>query len=116
MTEVAVIQYRKQVPIDNSSFDAKKLRYRISNAEFEKSWGNDYEKPRFSSRVLSAIIRIVPKIGPLKALVSQDAKPRHSTGISSEHEFHRGSLQSVTGTIEKPVSQPLQHRSSESGS
>lgn len=67
MTEVAVLQYRKQVPADNSSFDARKLHYRISNAEFEKSWGNDYEKPRFSSRVLSAILRILPKIGPLKA-------------------------------------------------
>ena len=62
------MQYRKQVPTDNSSFDARKLRYRISNAEFEKNWGNDYEKPRFGSRVLSAILRILPKIGPLKAL------------------------------------------------
>lgn len=68
MTEVAVLQYRKEVPADNASFDARKLRYRISKADYEKSWGNDYEKPRFSSRVLSAIIRILPKVDPLKAL------------------------------------------------
>ena len=68
ITEVAVLQYGKEVPTDNASFDARKLRYRISNAEFEKNWGNDYEKPRFSSRVLSVIVRILPKIGPLRAL------------------------------------------------
>ena len=90
MTEVAVIQYRKQVPIDNTSFDAKKLRYRISNAEFEKSWGNDYEKPRFSSRVLSAIIRILPKIGPLKALSLKMPSP------DTQQEF----LQSMNSTVD----------------
>ena len=68
MTEVAVLQYGKEVPTDNPSFDARKLRYRISNAEFKKNWGDDYEKPRCSSRILSAFIRILPKIGPLKAL------------------------------------------------
>jgi Zinc dependent phospholipase C len=90
MTEVAVIQYRKQVPTDNSSFDARKLRYRISNAEFEKSWGNDYEKPRFSSRFLSAIIRILPKIGPLKALSLKMPSP----------DTQQAFLQSLNSTVD----------------
>jgi hypothetical protein len=91
MTEVAVLQYRKQVPADNSSFDARKLRYRISNAEFEKNWGNDYEKPRFSSRVLSGLIRILPKVGPLKALSLRMPSPDtqqaflHSMNSSVDH-------------------------------
>jgi Zinc dependent phospholipase C len=68
MTEVAVQEFSKQVDKDNPSFDAQKLRYRISRTEYEKNWGTTYKKPSIGSRTTSFFIGILPKVGPLKAL------------------------------------------------
>lgn len=68
MTRVAVLRYGDRVEKDNPSFDSRKLRYRISRADFEKDWGKTYRKPGFGSRVLSFFIGLMPKVGPLKGL------------------------------------------------
>ncbi len=68
MTKVAVLEYGKRVEKDNPSYDSRKLRYRISRAEYEKSWGTTYQKPGFGSRVLSFFIDLMPKVGPLQGL------------------------------------------------
>jgi hypothetical protein len=42
--------------------------YNISRASYRRRWGNQYKAPGFGTRVLAFFIRILPKIGPLKAL------------------------------------------------
>jgi Zinc dependent phospholipase C len=43
--------------------------YNLSNAAFEKQWGKDYDRPGLRSRVIAFLLRLVPKIGPLRVLI-----------------------------------------------
>jgi hypothetical protein len=46
----------------------QKFLYNISRASYEKQWGKDYTKPTFGDTLLAFLIRILPKIGPLRVL------------------------------------------------
>ena len=46
----------------------RKFVYRMSDAEYKKQWGNAYDKPNIFARFIAWIIRILPKIGPLRPL------------------------------------------------
>lgn len=70
-TRVALVQYGKQLQKDNPSFDKKKFVYRASRAEYEKKYGKDYQHPGFGARVLAVFVRIMPKVGPMRALKLQ---------------------------------------------
>lgn len=50
----------------------KKFRYRINRKEYEADYGKDREKPGITAIVLSLVIRLAPKIGPLKSLKFKD--------------------------------------------
>jgi hypothetical protein len=68
MTRVALLSQRKEIVQDSPSFNEKKFLYRLSNADYEKRWDNEYQKPGFGARFLAIIFKIVPKVGPFKAL------------------------------------------------
>lgn len=68
MTSVAVVAYAQQIEKESPGFDHRKFIYRLRRTEFEKQWGHDYSRPRWTTRFLAFLIRIMPKIGPLKVL------------------------------------------------
>jgi hypothetical protein len=45
-----------------------KFLYHMSRASYRKEWGKNYDTPGTGTRVLAFIVRLVPKVGPLKAL------------------------------------------------
>ena len=55
---------RKEIP----GITRRKFIYNISRASYKKSWKDQYKKPGFGTRLLSFLLRIVPKIGPFRAL------------------------------------------------
>jgi hypothetical protein len=46
----------------------KKFLYRLSRSHYEKEWGKDYTKPGVGTRILSTLLRYMPKFGPFKAM------------------------------------------------
>lgn len=54
------------------NFNAKAFRYTLSRAEYEKEWGRNYYHPGFWAKVIAVIVKILPKIGPLRVI---DPKP-----------------------------------------
>jgi hypothetical protein len=42
--------------------------YKQSKEEYEKEYGNHYERPKFGARIVAGIIQILPKVGPLRSL------------------------------------------------
>jgi len=42
--------------------------YSFSRAGYEKEWGSNYERPGLLARIIAFVFRIVPRIGPFKAL------------------------------------------------
>lgn len=68
MTQVALRTHQKDMMKETPDFAKEKFLYRLSRSEYEKEWGKDYQKAGFKTRVLSALLRYIPKIGPFKAL------------------------------------------------
>lgn len=68
MTKVALINRRADIVRDTPNFNKKKFLYRLKRSEYEKEWGKGYRKPGPGAHVLAVVLRIVPKLGPFKAL------------------------------------------------
>jgi hypothetical protein len=68
MTRVALLSRRKEMVQDTPNFNEKEVLYHLSRAKYQKEWGNGYRKPGFGSRVLAFFLKIVPKVGPFKAV------------------------------------------------
>lgn len=47
---------------------SKKFIYKMHKANYQHDFGKGYEKPGFGTTALGLLIRILPKVGPLKAL------------------------------------------------
>jgi hypothetical protein len=54
----------------------QKFLYNISRSSYEKQWGKDYSKPSFGETLLAFLIRILPKIGPLRVLAFRTPTPQ----------------------------------------
>ena len=68
MTRVALLSRRKEMVRDTPNFNEKEFLYHLSRAKYQKEWGNGYRKPGVGTRVLAFFLKIVPKVGPFKAL------------------------------------------------
>ncbi|MCU1296924.1 MAG: hypothetical protein JWO91_1202, partial [Acidobacteriaceae bacterium] len=68
MTRVALINRKKEVIRDTPNLNEKQFLYHLSRKSYQKEWGKEYRQPGFGSRVLAFVLKIVPKIGPFKAL------------------------------------------------
>lgn len=68
MTQVALRTHKKELMREVPNFQKQKFIYRLKRADYEKAWGKNYQHPGFGVRFLSVILRVLPKIGPLKAL------------------------------------------------
>lgn len=44
----------------------KRFLYNIRRADYTKEWGSDYRKPGILARFLAVLMRVLPKIGPLR--------------------------------------------------
>ena len=51
------------------------FEYNLSQASFEKEWGKNYDKPSVWDKFLAFVIRVTPKIGPLKVLAFRTPTP-----------------------------------------
>jgi hypothetical protein len=67
MTTVAFVSYKDQIEKETPGFQRDKFVYRLKRTEFEKQYGKQYAHPGVGSRFLAFLIRVLPKVGPLKA-------------------------------------------------
>jgi Zinc dependent phospholipase C len=68
MTRVALLSRRKEIVHDTPNFNEKEFLYHLSRTQYQKEWGSGYRRPGFGSRVLAFFLKIVPKVGPFKAM------------------------------------------------
>jgi hypothetical protein len=71
MTRVALLSRRKEMVRDTPNFNEKEFLYHLSRAKYQKEWGDGYRKPGAGTRVLAFFLKLVPKVGPFKALAFQ---------------------------------------------
>jgi hypothetical protein len=68
MTKVALQTHKKDLMQETPNFAKSKFLYRLSRSDYERQWGKSYTKPDFGTRVLSALLRYFPKVGPFKGM------------------------------------------------
>jgi Zinc dependent phospholipase C len=76
MTQVALQTHKKDIMREEPNFAKKKFLYRLSRSAYEKEWGKDYTKPGFGTRILSTLLRYMPRIGPFKGLGFKNPTPQ----------------------------------------
>ena len=68
MTKVAWVSYQGDIQKEDPGYEKKTFVYRLRRTEFEKQYGKQYRKPGFGTRMLAFLIRLLPKVGPLRSL------------------------------------------------
>jgi len=99
MTQVALQTHKKDMMREHPDFAKQKFLYRLSRSDYEKDWGKDYVKPGFGTRVLSTLLRYMPKIGPFKALAFNNPTPQtedlYFKSINTTVDQYRAFLEQV---------------------
>jgi hypothetical protein len=83
----------------------RKFIYNLSRASYAKEWDGHYEKPGIGARILAFFIRILPKIGPLKALAFKAPTPQ--TDKFFEESFNK-TMDTYRGLLQEQNAKDLQ--------
>jgi hypothetical protein len=75
MTKTAWSAKKKDIQKLQAGMTRRKFVYRFSHASYEKEWDGHYRRPGFWARLLAWIFRIIPKIGPFRALAFKVPTP-----------------------------------------
>jgi hypothetical protein len=67
-TQIAWVQRHDEIQHSEPGITRKRYLYYLSRARYEKEWGKYYSKPGLGARFLAFLLKLIPKIGPLRAL------------------------------------------------
>ena len=99
MTQVALQTHKKELMRETPNFAKQKFLYRLSRSDYEKDWGKDYVKPGLGTRILSTLLRYMPKIGPFKGLGFNNPTPQtedlYIKSINTTVDQYRALLEEV---------------------
>ncbi len=75
-TKIAWAMKKDEIERDAPSMTQRQFLYNLSRSSYEKNWGKDYQRPGFGSKLLALLIKILPKIGPLRTLTFRTPTPQ----------------------------------------
>ncbi|HEY6350931.1 MAG TPA: zinc dependent phospholipase C family protein [Candidatus Angelobacter sp.] len=75
LTQVALVAKKDELKA-LPNFEPRRFRYLLSRTQYEREWGKDYYRPGFGSRVLAFLVRLLPKVGRLRALDIKTPTPQ----------------------------------------
>lgn len=103
MTRVALQTHKKELMRETPNFARKKFLYRLSRSDYEKEWGKDYVKPGLGTRILSTLLRYIPKVGPFKGLAFNNPTAKtedlYIKSINTTVDQYRAFLRQVRGDM-----------------
>ncbi|WP_263359379.1 zinc dependent phospholipase C family protein [Acidicapsa ligni] len=68
MTHVALAMKKDEILQEDPSMTREKFIYHLKRSQYRRDFGTNYKGPGLGTRLLAILIKILPKIGPLKAL------------------------------------------------
>jgi hypothetical protein len=99
MTQVALQTHKKELLRETPNFAKRKFLYRLSRSDYEKQWGKDYKKPGMRTRILSTLLRYMPKVGAFKGLAFNNPTPQtedlYFKSINTTVDQYRAFLEQV---------------------
>jgi hypothetical protein len=107
MIQVALQTHKKELMRETPNFARRKFLYRLSRSGYEKEWGKDYVRPGVGTRMLSTLLRYMPRIGPFKGLAFNNPTPQtedlYIKSINTTVDQYRALLEAVrTDTLVLP--------------
>lgn len=75
LTRVALIAKKKELE-SLPNFSPRRFRYLLSRTQYENDWGKNYRRPGFGSQLLAFFVKLLPKVGPLRALNIKPPTPK----------------------------------------
>jgi hypothetical protein len=75
MTKVAWETKMDAIEKNTPGVTQEKFVYQLAVNDYNKEWGESYDKPDFEDKLLGFIVSILPRIGPLKALSFKPITP-----------------------------------------
>lgn len=107
MTRVALRTHKKDLMRETPGFAKRRFLYRLSRSDYERAWGKTYAKPHLGTRVLSALLRYFPKVGPFKGMGFDNPSPKtedlYIKSINATVDRYRALLKEVrAGTLRLP--------------
>jgi hypothetical protein len=107
MTQVALQTHKKEWMRETPNFARRKFLYHLSRSDYEREWGKTYAKPGVGTRILAALLRFMPKIGPFKGLGFDNPTPKtedlYIKSINTTIDHYRAQLKEVrAGTLVLP--------------
>ncbi|MBV8828189.1 MAG: zinc dependent phospholipase C family protein [Acidobacteriaceae bacterium] len=67
MTKAAWAANKKDIRALQAGMTRRRYVYRLSIAQYQKDWDDQYQRPGFGARFLAFLFRLIPKVGPFKA-------------------------------------------------
>ena len=99
MTRVALLTKKDDMVKEDPSFAKNKFLYNLKRSEYEKEWGKSYQKPGCGAHFMAMLFKLVPKVGPFKAVGFKMPSPATETlylkSINSTVDQYRIYLQNV---------------------
>lgn len=101
MTRVALLTKEDQMVKENPSFARKKFLYNLKRSEYEKEWGKTYHKPGLGAKIMAIIFKIIPKVGPFKAIAfkmpNPDTETLYLNSVNKTVDQYRAYLRDLQG-------------------
>ncbi len=97
MTRVALLTRKSEMVKEDPSRARNKFLYNLKRVDYEKEWGKGYQKPGLGARMLAVMFKLIPKVGPFKAVAFKMPTPETETlylkSINNTVEQYRAHLQ-----------------------
>ncbi len=107
ITRVAWQIRKQEIRRDAPSVTRKTFLYNLSRSSYEKNWGSTYSRPGIRSKTLTVVFRIVPRVGPLRALsfkrLTPEAEKMYMASFNSTIDRYRELLsEQSAGSLKLP--------------
>jgi hypothetical protein len=68
LTKAGWVAKKKTIKKNDTTKATKHFSYKMRQKQYDKQFGKGYQRPGFKAALLSYLIRVLPKVGPLRAL------------------------------------------------
>lgn len=103
---------KDKIPATPQTNAHKQFAYHLSRAEYEREFGAKYYRPGLGAKILALLVRILPKIGPLKAMSFKVPTPdTEKLYVASVDRV----MSSYEARLKGPRSQQLENRDFDTG-
>jgi hypothetical protein len=99
LTRIAWRDKRDEIEKATPGATAQTFVYVLSRNDYEQRYGKNYRKPGFFSRIVAFILKVLPKIGPMRPLafkpLTAEAEALFAESVEASRVRYRATLRSL---------------------